>query len=65
MAKVDKIICPLCVFTSKYVDLILTDDGDYLCPICDANFSYEEIMQLYSFTQLNFEIKERGLKPNT
>lgn len=65
MAKVDKIPCPMCIFTSKYVDLILTNDGYYVCPICDANLSYEEIMQLYSFTQLDFEIQQRDLKPHS
>jgi hypothetical protein len=28
MAKVDKVICPICVFTSRYIDLILTNEGD-------------------------------------
>ncbi|HEC78310.1 MAG TPA: hypothetical protein ENI34_04100 [candidate division WOR-3 bacterium] len=59
MAKIDKVLCPFCIFTSKYFDLILTEDGFYICPNCNATFSYEELMQLYSLTQFNFEIKEK------
>lgn len=63
MAKIDKVLCPFCIFTSKYIDLILSDEGYYICPNCNASFSYEELMQLYSFTQYSDEIKNRGLKP--
>ncbi len=63
MAKFDKVLCPVCIFTSKYIDLILTDDGFYICPTCNATFSYEELMQLYSATQFTLEMKERKFKP--
>ncbi|MEO0205319.1 MAG: hypothetical protein ABIL22_01440 [candidate division WOR-3 bacterium] len=52
MAKFDRILCPFCLFTSKYVDLIINQEGNYICPDCEATFFYEEIMQLYGFTQL-------------
>jgi len=63
MAKIDKVLCPLCMFTSKYIDLILTDDGYYLCPSCNATFSYEELMQLYSFSQFTTRKKKENQKP--
>ncbi|MEO0215558.1 MAG: hypothetical protein ABIL70_07015 [candidate division WOR-3 bacterium] len=52
MAKVDRVVCPLCVFNAKYIDLILTQEGNYLCPNCTTTFIYEELMQLYGFSQL-------------
>ncbi len=52
MAKFDRVVCPFCIFTSKYIDLILTQDGDYICPGCNATFLYEELMQILSFSQL-------------
>ncbi|MGB9720588.1 MAG: hypothetical protein ACPL28_03795 [bacterium] len=52
MAKFDRILCPFCLFTSKYIDLIINQEGNYVCPECEATFFYEEIMQLYGFTQL-------------
>jgi transposase-like protein len=63
MAKIDKVLCPFCIFTSKFIDLILTDDGYYICPHCHATCSYEELMQLYSFTQFSDELKTREYKP--
>ena len=65
MAKIDKVLCPICMFTSKYIDLILTNDGYYICPKCNASFSYEELMQLYSFSQFTYEIKKQNFKPIT
>ena len=64
MAKFDKVLCPFCIFTSKYIDLTLTNEGFYICPCCTATFSYEELMQLYSFTQFTFEVKESKDKSN-
>jgi|UniRef100_A0A7C4XLA9 transposase-like protein len=52
MAHFDKILCPVCLFASKYIDLIINQEGDYICPECNTTFFYEEIMQLYGFTQL-------------
>ncbi|MEO0094634.1 MAG: hypothetical protein ABIL46_05540 [candidate division WOR-3 bacterium] len=52
MAHFDKILCPYCLFTSKYIDLILNQEGDYICPECNSTFFYEEIMQLYGFNQI-------------
>jgi transposase-like protein len=62
MAKIDKVLCPFCMFTSKYIDLIVTDDGFYICPRCHANLSYEELMQLYSISQYTIEIKKRKFR---
>jgi len=64
MAKFDKVLCPVCIFISKYIDLILTDDGFYICPTCNATFSYEELMQLYSVTQFTLEMKEHKFDSN-
>ena len=64
MAKFDKVLCPFCIFTSKYSNLIITEDGYYICSNCNATFSYEELMQLYSLSQFTFEIKENKFKPN-
>lgn len=63
MAKVDRILCPFCIFTAKYVDLIFADDDEYVCPSCAARFSYEELMYLYSFTQYNIEPQDRRFEP--
>ena len=65
MAKLDKVLCPVCIFTSKYIDLILNNDGYYICPNCNVSFSYEELMQLYSFSQFSYEIKKQNLKQTT
>ncbi len=59
MAHIDKLLCPYCLFTSKYIDLIINQEGDYVCPECSTTFFYEEIMQLYGFTQI---IDERRLE---
>lgn len=64
MAKIDRVLCPFCIFTSKYIDLILAEDGYYICPNCDATFSYEELMQLYTLSQYNIDMQERDLKRN-
>ncbi|OGC39655.1 hypothetical protein A2Y85_03860 [candidate division WOR-3 bacterium RBG_13_43_14] len=63
MAKIDRVLCPFCLFTAKYIDLILTDDGYYLCPSCNASFSYEELMQLYTASQYRIEFKESNFNP--
>ena len=65
MAKIDKVLCPICMFTSKYIDLTLTNDGYYICPKCNVSFSYEELMQLYSFSQFTYEMKGQHFKPIT
>jgi len=62
MAKIDKILCPFCIFTSKYISLIITDDECYICPNCNISFSYEEVMQLYSFAQFTSEVKEEKFR---
>jgi len=62
MAKIDKVLCPICIFKAKYIDLILTNDGLYICPNCNVSFSYEELMQLYSLTQLSYEVKKNNFK---
>lgn len=65
MVRFDRILCPFCLFTSKYNDLIMNQDGNYVCPECDATFFYEEIMQLYSFTQLLDRQKTEDREPFT
>jgi transposase-like protein len=62
MAKIDKVLCPFCIFTSKYIDLIINDEGQYVCPNCNSAFSYEELMQLYSLSQYSGNIKKENLK---
>jgi transposase-like protein len=64
MAKIDKVLCPYCVFTAKYIDLILTEEGLYICPTCNASFSYEELMHLYSFSQYTYDTKDDQYKQN-
>ncbi len=64
MAKIDKVLCPFCIFTSKYINLTITDEGFYICPGCNATFSYEELMQLYSFTQFTYELKDSKFNPS-
>jgi transposase-like protein len=64
MAKIDKVLCPFCIFTSKYVDLIVTHDGFYMCPACNATFTYEELMQLYSLSQYTIEIQGDNTQRN-
>jgi transposase-like protein len=65
MAKFDRILCPFCLFTSKYIDLIINQDGNYVCPECGSTFFYEEIMQLYGFTQLLDDRRQEGREPFT
>uniref|UniRef100_A0A7C4XW11 Uncharacterized protein n=1 Tax=candidate division WOR-3 bacterium TaxID=2052148 RepID=A0A7C4XW11_UNCW3 len=63
MARIDRILCPFCLFTSQYIDLILNQDGEYICPNCSAEFKYEELMHLYSFTQILDIGKRENQKP--
>ena len=65
MAKVDKILCPFCIFTAKYVDLIFGDEEEYVCPSCQARFTYEELMHLYSFSQYNIDGQDQRFEPKT
>ncbi|MCX7994699.1 MAG: hypothetical protein N3A65_02850 [candidate division WOR-3 bacterium] len=65
MAKFDKILCPYCLFTSRYVDLIINQDGDYICPQCDSTFFYEEIMQLYGLSNIFIDNRLKGQEPFT
>jgi transposase-like protein len=53
------------MFTSKYIDLILTHEGHYICPDCNATFFYEELMQLYSFSQIADAKKKETSKKQT
>lgn len=63
MARIDKVLCPFCMFVSKYFDLIPTEEGYYLCPSCNATLTYEELMQLYSFGQFSNRKKKEHQKP--
>jgi transposase-like protein len=63
MARIDKVLCPFCMFVSKYIDLILSDEGMYICPSCNATLTYEELMQLYSFGQFNTHKKKEDHTP--
>jgi hypothetical protein len=63
MAKIDKVLCPFCIFTSKYIDLTITDDGYYICPNCNATFSYEELMHLYTLSQYSIDMKNSKFNP--
>ncbi|MEO0136059.1 MAG: hypothetical protein ABIL39_02560 [candidate division WOR-3 bacterium] len=65
MAQFDKILCPYCLFSAKYVDLVVNPEGDYICPECNATFFYEEIMQLYGFTQMFINARPTGQEPFT
>lgn len=62
MAHFDHILCPLCVFTSKYVDLTIGEEGQYLCAICGARFTYEELMQFFMLSHYQVSQK-RTLEP--
>jgi transposase-like protein len=64
MARIDNVLCPVCMFTSNYINLIITDDEIYMCPKCKATFSYEELMQLYTISQFTYEINKQNHKPN-
>jgi transposase-like protein len=44
------------------MDLIINDEGQYVCPNCNSAFSYEELMQLYSLSQFSGNIKKENLK---
>ena len=65
MAKVERVLCPICMFISHYIDLTITTDGYYICPKCNASFSYEELMQIFSFSQFTYEIKRKTFNPFT
>lgn len=65
MAHIDKLLCPYCLFTSKYIDLVINQDGDYVCPECNTTFFYEEIMQLYGLTQIIDDQRLEGREPFT
>lgn len=62
MAKIDKILCPFCIFTSRYIDLIVNDEGQYLCPNCGVALSYDELMQFYGLSQYSGRINKENLK---
>jgi transposase-like protein len=64
MAKIDNVLCPVCLFTSNYINLIITDEEFYMCPKCKATFSYEELMQLYTISQFSYDISKTNQKPN-
>ncbi len=64
MAKIDNVLCPVCLFTSNYINLIITDEEYYMCPKCKAAFSYEELMQLYTISQFTYDINKLNQKPN-
>ena len=63
MARIDNVLCPVCLFTSNYINLIVTDEEYYVCPKCKATFSYEELMQLYTISQFTYEMKKPKHKP--
>ncbi len=62
MAKIDKILCPFCIFTSRYIDLIVNDEGNYICPECGVSLSYDELMQFYSLSQYSGQLNKENLK---
>ncbi len=62
MAKIEKLLCPNCIFSARYIDLILNEEGIYICPQCNAQFSYDEIMHLYSMSQYTFDIDKSSPK---
>ncbi|MDH4210470.1 MAG: hypothetical protein OEV79_03390 [candidate division WOR-3 bacterium] len=64
MAKIDNVLCPVCLFTSNYINLIITDEEFYMCPKCKATFSYEELMQLYTISQFSYDISKTNQKPS-
>ncbi len=64
MAKIDNVLCPVCLFTSNYINLIITDEEFYMCPKCKATFSYEELMQLYTVSQFSYDISKTNQKPS-
>lgn len=62
MAKFDKILCPLCLFTAKYVNLVIAEDDTYVCPACNASFSHDEVVQLFGIMYYSYEMKDDRLK---
>ncbi len=65
MATIDNVLCPVCLFTSNYINLIVTDEEFYICPMCKTTFSYEELMQLYTLSQYTYDLGKSKHKPTT
>lgn len=64
MATIDNVLCPVCLFTSNYISLIVTDEEFYVCPKCKTTFSYEELMQFYTIGQFAYDLNKPKQKPN-
>ncbi|MBE0433383.1 hypothetical protein IBX73_07960 [candidate division WOR-3 bacterium] len=64
MATIDNVLCPVCLFTSNYISLIVTDEEFYVCPKCKTTFSYEELMQLYTIGQFAYDLNKPKQNPD-